>query len=49
MELGAQFLENARFETRRLKDLAEKAVAQVEDDSRSSITRSMPSRTPSPS
>jgi len=33
MELGPQFLENARFETRRLKDLAEKAVAQVEDDS----------------
>jgi hypothetical protein len=33
MELGAQFLDNARFETRRLKDLAEKAVAQVEDDS----------------
>jgi hypothetical protein len=33
MELGAQFLENARFEMRRLKDLAEKAVAQVEDDS----------------
>ena len=33
MELGSQFLENARFETRRLKDLAEKAVAQVEDDS----------------
>ncbi len=33
MELGAHFLENARFETRRLKDLAEKAIAQVEDDS----------------
>ncbi|MGH9391815.1 MAG: DUF1572 family protein, partial [Vicinamibacteria bacterium] len=33
MELEAQFLENARFETRRLKDLAEKAVTQVEDDS----------------
>lgn len=33
MELGAHFLENVRFETRRLKDLAEKAVAQVEDDS----------------
>ncbi len=32
MDLGAQFLENARFETRRLKTLAEKAVAQVEDD-----------------
>ncbi len=33
MEIGAFFLENARFETRRLKDLAEKALAQVEDDS----------------
>jgi len=33
MELGVQFLENARFETRRLKDLADKAIAQVEDDS----------------
>jgi len=33
MELGAQILENARFEMRRLKDLAEKAIAQVEDDS----------------
>ncbi len=32
MELGAQFLENTRFEMRRLKDLAEKGVAQVEDD-----------------
>src|SRR3990172_11126524 len=34
MELGAQFLENARFEMRRLKDLAEKAIAQLDDDSR---------------
>lgn len=34
MELGADFLENARYETRRLKELAEKALAQVEDDSR---------------
>jgi Protein of unknown function (DUF1572) len=33
MELGHFFLENARFETRRLKNLAEKALAQVEDDS----------------
>ena len=33
MEIGAQFLENARFEKHRLKDLAEKAVAQVENDS----------------
>jgi len=33
MELGADFLNNARFETRRLKDLAEKAIVQVEDDS----------------
>ncbi len=33
MEVGAQFLENARFEKRRLKQLAEKAVAQVENDS----------------
>ncbi len=33
MEIGAHFLENARFETRRLKDLAEKAIAQVQDDS----------------
>jgi len=33
MDLGAQFLENARFETRRLKELAEKAMAQLEDDS----------------
>jgi hypothetical protein len=33
MQVGAQFLENARFEKRRLKELAEKAVAQVEDDS----------------
>jgi hypothetical protein len=32
MDLGAQFLANARFETRRLKALAEKAIAQVEDD-----------------
>ena len=32
MELGAHFLENARFETRRLKELAEKAIAQVADD-----------------
>src|SRR3990170_6715601 len=34
MELGAQFLKNARFEMRRLKDLAEKAIAQLDDDSR---------------
>ena len=34
MELGVQFLENARFEMRRLKDLAEKATAQLDDDSR---------------
>jgi len=34
MELGAHFLENARFEMRRLKDLAEKAIAQVDGDSR---------------
>ena len=33
METGAQFLENARFEKRRMKELAEKAVAQVENDS----------------
>jgi Protein of unknown function (DUF1572) len=33
MDLGAHFLEDARFETRRLKDLAEKALAQVPDDS----------------
>jgi len=33
MEIGAQFLENARFEKRRMKELAEKAVAQVENDS----------------
>jgi hypothetical protein len=32
MELGADFLENCRFESRRLKELAEKALAQVEDD-----------------
>jgi Protein of unknown function (DUF1572) len=31
METGAHFLENARFETRRLKELAEKAIAQVDD------------------
>lgn len=31
METGAHFLENARFETRRLKQLAEKAIAQVDD------------------
>jgi hypothetical protein len=33
MTLEAQFLQIARFETRRLKNLAEKAIAQVEDDS----------------
>jgi hypothetical protein len=33
MTLEAQFLQIARFETRRLKGLAEKAIAQVEDDS----------------
>jgi hypothetical protein len=33
MTLEAQFLQIARFETRRLKSLAEKAIAQVEDDS----------------
>ena len=33
METGAQFLENARFEKRRMKELAEKAVARVENDS----------------
>jgi hypothetical protein len=33
MELGADFLENARYETRRLKELAEKAIAQLKDDS----------------
>ena len=32
MELGAHFLENARFEARRLKALAERAVDQVTDD-----------------
>ncbi len=32
MELGPHFLENARFETRRLKELAEKALSQVPDD-----------------
>src|SRR5512145_1510109 len=32
MELGAHFLENARFEARRLKVLAERAVDQVTDD-----------------
>jgi hypothetical protein len=32
MDIGAHFLDHARFETRRLKELAEKAVAQVEDD-----------------
>jgi hypothetical protein len=31
METGAHFLENARFETRRLKELAERAIAQVDD------------------
>jgi hypothetical protein len=31
METGVHFLENARFETRRLKELAEKAIAQVDD------------------
>jgi hypothetical protein len=33
MEMGAHFLEIARFEARRLKELAEKALAQVKDDS----------------
>lgn len=33
MSLGAQFLENGRFELKRLKELAEKAMAQVPDDS----------------
>ena len=33
MKIDTQFLENARFETRRLKELAEKALAQVTDDS----------------
>src|SRR5262245_23858533 len=33
MDVGAFFLENARFETRRMKELAEKALSQVENDS----------------
>ena len=33
MKLEAHFLQIARFETRRLKELAEKALAQVPDDS----------------